>query len=153
MAATSAPGPERTVVVRGSGSGLAQDISVRDHRLVADEPPGVSGGADRGPDPYELLLASLGACTAITLRLYAERKGWGLEDAEVRLRHRRVHADDCADCETKTGFVDSIEVEVTLHGALDAAQRERLLQIAGRCPVNRTLQSEIKIRERLVAQS
>jgi putative redox protein len=141
--------PPRTVVVRGAGSGLAQEIAVRGHRLVADETPAVAGGEDRGPDPYDLLLASLGACTAITLRLYAGRKGWPLEDVEVTLGHRRVHAEDCADCETKTGLVDTIDVAVVLHGPLDDEQRARLLEIAGRCPVNRTLHSEIKIRERL----
>ena len=149
MAAEGDPGLPRIVVVRGGSGGLAQEIVARGHRLVADEPVTVAGGADLGPDPYELLLASLGACTAITLRLYARRKGWPLDDAEITLGYRRVHAKDCADCETRTGLVDTIEVAVALRGDLDVSQRARLLEIAGRCPVSRTLQSEIRIREQL----
>jgi putative redox protein len=126
-----------------------QEIAARQHRFAADEPVTVAGGTDSGPNPYELLLGALGACTAITVRLYAARKGWALEDVVVALAHDHVHAEDCADCETKTGMVDTIEVELTLRGALDVEQRARLLEIAGRCPVNRTLQSEIRIREKL----
>jgi putative redox protein len=137
------------VTVRGLGSGLAQEIVARGHRWMADEPATVAGGSDRGPNPYELLLAALGACTAITLRLYAGRKGWPLENVEVTLRHHRDHAEDCSDCVTKVGLVDAIELEVALHGPLDDEQRARLLEIAGRCPVHRTLENEIVIRERL----
>jgi putative redox protein len=148
----SAPTP-RSVRVAGAGAGIAQRITARGHALVSDEPPSVAGGADRGPDPYELLLAALGACTAITVRLYAARKGWVLEDVEVTLSHRRVHASDCEDCPRATRFLDEIEVELSLRGALEPAQRERLLEIAGRCPVNRTLRSEVRIRERLAERS
>ena len=146
---TATTGAARGVTVRGQHSGLAQEIIARGHRWIADENASVAGGGDRGPDPYELLLAALGACTAITLRLYAGRKGWPLEDVEVSLRHDRVHAEDCADCETKVGLVDTIELELALHGPLDAEQRARLLEIAGRCPVHRTLEREVVIRESL----
>ncbi len=133
------------VLVR-SRRGLEHEIRVREHTLVADESPPV--GEDAGPNPYELLLAALGACTAMTLRLYADRKGWPLTAVEVHLRHDRIHATDCADCETRDGFLDHIVKSITLHGALDGEQRQRLLEIAERCPVNRTLQREVVIDQR-----
>ncbi len=134
------------VVVRGGFSeGLAQEITAEGHRLVADEPVGV-GGTDRGPTPYGLLLASLGACTSMTLRMYARRKQWPLEDVEVRLRHGRVHAKDCEDCEKPKGMVDEIHRVITMKGPLDDEQRARLMEIADKCPVHRTLTNEIKIR-------
>lgn len=114
------------------------------HRLVADEPV-AAGGNDRGPGPYELLLMALGACTTMTLRLYADRKRWPLKRVSVRLRHAKIHAEDCADCETKQGMLDRIERVIALEGGLDPAQRQRLLEIADMCPVHRTLTSEIKI--------
>jgi len=114
------------------------------HVLRADEPL-ESGGTDTGPSPYDYLLAGLGACTAMTLRLYADRKAWPLEKVTVRLRHGRIHAADCADCETKEGMVDHIERAIAIEGPLDAAQRARLAEIADKCPVHRTLTSEIKI--------
>ena len=141
------PGP-REVVVRGSAAGFAQEIVVGAHRLAADEPTSV-GGTDTGPNPYDLLLASLGSCTSMTVALYARRKGWPLEAVAVRLRHSRIHAADCADCETREGMIDRIERDIELAGALTAEQRARLLEIAGRCPVHRTLVSEIDIRTRL----
>lgn len=137
------------VVVRGAAGGLAQEITVGRHRLAADEPTAL-GGTDTGPDPYALLLASLGACTSMTVALYARRHGWPLESVTVRLRHTKVHAQDCADCETREGRIDRIEREVELGGALSAEQRTRLLEIAERCPVHRTLRGEIDIRSRLV---
>jgi putative redox protein len=114
------------------------------HRLVSDEPAAV-GGNDRGPGPYELLLMALGACTSMTLRLYADRKRWSLHRVSVRLRHAKIHAEDCTDCETKQGMLDRIERVISLEGELDPAQRQRLLEIADMCPVHRTLTSEIKI--------
>jgi putative redox protein len=141
------PGP-REVVVRGGAEGFAQEIVVGPHRLVADEPAAV-GGTDAGPNPYDLLLASLGACTSMTVALYARRKGWPLEGVTVRLRHAKIHAADCADCETREGMIDRIERDIELAGALTDDERARLLEIAGRCPVHRTLQSEIDIRTRL----
>ena len=114
------------------------------HRLVADEPV-AAGGNDRGPGPYELLLMALGACTTMTLRLYADRKRWPLKRVSVRLRHAKIHAEDCADCETKQGMLDRIERVIALEGGLDPAQRQRLLEIANMCPVHRTLTSEIEI--------
>jgi len=128
--------------------GFATYVTAAGHALRADEP--VSAGATgSGPGPYDLLLAALGSCTGMTLRLYADRKGWPLERVEVALRHDRSHAADCADCETKTGLLDRIEREITLRGPLDETQRTRLLEIADRCPVHRTLRSEIQIETRL----
>ena len=138
-----------TVIVRGDVPGLAQEIETGRHRLVADEPV-EAGGTDTGPSPYELLLAALGACTSMTLSMYARRKHWPLERVTVRLRHDKIHAKDCAECETKEGMLDRIEREISLTGPLDAEQRERLLAIANRCPVHRTLVSEVDIRTRLV---
>jgi putative redox protein len=129
-----------------SGRELAQIIEARGHTLSADEPV-EAGGADSGPTPYELLLGALGACTAMTLRLYADRKGWPLEGVEVTLTHSRIHAEDCAECETREGFLDQIEKRLTLLGDLDSEQKQRLGEIAERCPVQRTLQREVVIRQ------
>jgi putative redox protein len=136
------------VVVRGAPSGFAQEVLAGPHRLRADE-PAEAGGTDLGPNPYDLLLAALGSCTSMTLRMYADRKHLPLEGVAVRLRHSRIHAQDCTDCETKEGRVDQIEREIELQGALSRDERQRLLEIADRCPVHRTLTSEIKIRSRL----
>ena len=119
------------------------------HRLTADEPV-KAGGTDTGPSPYDLLCAALGACTSMTLALYAGRKQWPLESVTVRLRHAKIHAADCQSCETKVGMLDRIERDVELGGTLSAEQRARLLEIADRCPVHRTLTSEIEIATRLV---
>ena len=131
-------------VVVSSESGLAQEIVSGNHRWRADEP--APFGADTGPSPYDLLLSSLGACTSMTLRLYAQRKGMDLQRITVRLQHSRIHAEDCKDCETKTGFLNRIDREIELSGNLDEAQKRRLLEIAERCPVHRTLKSEVSIR-------
>jgi putative redox protein len=136
----------RTVIVRETRHGtFQQEIIVGAHKLLADEPADV-GGLGSGPGPYDLLLAALGACTSMTLRLYAERKKLPLERTEVRLRHSKVHATDCAECETKEGMLDRIERVIRLEGKLNAEQRKQLLAIADKCPVHRTLTSEINIR-------
>ena len=141
---TDDPAPDGAVRVAESGPGrLTQQISARRHRLTADEPHPV--GDDAGPTPYDLLLAALGACTSMTVRMYADRKQWPLERIVVDSRHFRIHAKDCAECETATGMVDRIERDITLIGALDADQRAKLLDIADRCPVHRTLRSEVSI--------
>ena len=138
--------PVNSVVVRETGHGtFEQEIISGRHRLIADEPKEV-GGLDGGPGPYDLLLAALGACTSMTLRLYAERKKLPLARVQVRLRHGRIHAGDCAECETKEGMLDRIERVITLEGDLSAEQRARLMEIADMCPVHRTLKSEIDIR-------
>ncbi len=140
------------VVVTETGeTKFQQAILAGPHRLTADEPPSVGGG-DTGPTPYGLLMAALGACTTMTLRMYADRKGLALDKATVRLRHDKIHARDCAECETKTGKIDSIEREIELVGQLDEAERRRLLEIADRCPVHRTLHSEVRIESRLKTQ-
>ena len=128
-------------------SRFEQEISIGRHRLLADEPAG-AGGLDSGPNPYDLLLAGLGACTSMTLRLYAERKSLPLDRVSVRLSHSKVHAAECETCETKEGMLDRIERVITLAGELDDDQRARLLEIADKCPVHRTLTSEIEIRTR-----
>ncbi len=133
------------VVVTGSGAGpYGQVITAGGHQLTADEPAGV-GGADSGPSPYDLLLAALGSCTAMTVRMYAERKGWPLRNVTVRVRHQRIHAADCADCETRIGQLDHVERELQFDGDLTGEQRARLMAIAERCPVHRTLNSEMLI--------
>jgi putative redox protein len=139
----------RETVVHGGAKGFAQEITVGRHALVADEPV-AAGGTDTGPTPYDLLLASLGACTSMTVSLYARRKQWPLEAVNVRLRHAKIHAADCEECETRTGLIDRIERDVEFRGELSEEQRARLLDIAGKCPVHRTLSSEIRIRTRLV---
>jgi putative redox protein len=142
-APTVAPA-EGSVVVAESGSGpYGQAITAGHHRLTADEP--APTGADTGPTPYDLLLAGLGACTSMTIRMYAERKRWPLERVTVTLRHSRIHADDCAGCQTHTGLLDRIERVIRLDGDLGDEQRTRLLEIADKCPVHRTLRSEIVI--------
>lgn len=115
------------------------------HAILADEPSGTGDGL--GPDPYELLLSSLGACTAMTLRMYARRKGWDLQKVRVELVHERVHASDCADCEEKEGYVERIRLRLEFEGDLDGEQRKRLTEIAGKCPVRRTLANAPTISE------
>jgi putative redox protein len=138
------PPSEGTVTVTGTGTGTyTEQITTGQHRLVADEPRPI--GDDAGPNPYDLLLAALGSCTSMTLRMYADRKGWPLEQVRVTLRHSRIHARDCAACETSVGFVDQIDRDIELTGSLDDTQRERLLYMADRCPVHQTLTSEVHI--------
>lgn len=136
--------PDGTVTVTETGMGTyTQEIVAGRHRISADEPHPI--GDDTGPDPYALLLAGLGACTSMTVRMYANRKGWPLDRVRVTLRHSRIHAQDCVDCETAKGMVDQIDREIELTGDLDDTQRRRLMDIAERCPVHRTLTSEVHI--------
>ena len=139
---------EGVVIVGGDANGFAQDVSAGGHRFVSDEPES-AGGTDRGPSPYDLLLAALGSCTSMTIAMYARRKHWPLERVSVRLRHSRVHAEDCAVCDESEAKLTVIEREIDLVGALDDDKRARLLEIANRCPVHRTLTSRIDIRTRL----
>jgi uncharacterized OsmC-like protein len=139
---------EGVVIVGGDANGFAQDVSAGGHRFVSDEPES-AGGTDRGPSPYDLLLAALGSCTSMTIAMYARRKHWPLERVSVRLRHSRVHAEDCAVCDESEAKLTVIEREINLVGALDDDKRARLLEIANRCPVHRTLTSRIDIRTRL----
>ncbi len=137
--------PNTGVIARPTGNGRFQvEISVRGRSFLADEPAEV-GGEGGGPTPYELLSAALAACTAMTIRLYAERKGLGLRRVGVALRHRKVHAADCAGCETREGRLDEIAREIALEGDLAPEERTRLLEIADRCPVHRTLRSEVLV--------
>jgi uncharacterized OsmC-like protein/pimeloyl-ACP methyl ester carboxylesterase len=135
----------RNVVVQETGnSKFQQSVTVGPHRLLADEPV-AAGGEDTGPGPYDFLLAGLGACTSMTMRLYADRKSLPLTRTTVTLRHSKIYAQDCADCETKAGMLDQIERVITMEGALSAEQRQKLMEIADKCPVHRTLTSEIHI--------
>ena len=142
-----APGP-RTIIVHGNAAGFAQEIAIGQHRLAADEPLSV-GGTDTGPNPYDLLLAALGSCTSMTVAMYARRKRWPLEAVTVRLSHSKVHAADCADCDTRVGLLDHVHRDVEVIGPLSEEQRARLLDIATKCPVHRTLESEIVIETHL----
>jgi uncharacterized OsmC-like protein len=135
------------VVVRGNVNGFLQEVVSGAHQLRADEPVSVGGG-NAAPGPYDYLLVGLGACTSMTVGLYARSKKWPLENISVSLRHSRIHANDCAECETKEGMLDRIDVELALSGELTAEQRAKLMEIAARCPVHRTLKSEIDIRLR-----
>jgi uncharacterized OsmC-like protein/pimeloyl-ACP methyl ester carboxylesterase len=135
----------RNVLVRETRSSkFQQAISIGPHRLTADEPV-AAGGEDTGPGPYDFVLAGLGACTAMTMRLYADRKALPLERVSVTLKHSKVYAQDCAECETRTGKLDQIDRVIAIEGNLDAEQRNKLMEIADKCPVHRTLTSEIHI--------
>jgi uncharacterized OsmC-like protein len=133
------------VVVRGNAGGFLQEVVSGKHTLRADEPVG-AGGADAAPGPYDYLLIALGVCTSMTVGLYARRKQWPLENIIVSLRHSRIHAKDCEECETKEGLLDQIDTEIELTGSLSSEQRAKLMEIAAKCPVHRTLKSEINIR-------
>jgi uncharacterized OsmC-like protein len=119
-------------------------VTAGPHHLLADEPV-AAGGEDTGPGPYDFVLAGLGACTSMTMRMYADRKSLPLERITVTLKHSKIYAEDCAECETKAGMLDQIERIIAIEGALDAAQRAKLMEIADKCPVHRTLTSEIHI--------
>lgn len=140
--------PDGTIVVRTGPAGYVTEIDADGHALTADEPIS-AGGTDLGPSPYQLLGAALGACTSITLRMYADRKAWPLEEVTVRLHHEKIHADDCKDCPETQRKVDHIERELELKGDLTDEQRGRLLDIADRCPVHTTLNERVMIETRL----
>jgi putative redox protein len=140
---------EGVVTVRGAVDRLVQEITAGAHRLTSDEPAS-AGGTDTGATPYDLLLAALGSCTSMTVGMYAKRKQWPLKHVTVRLRHSRVHVQDCANCETSEAKLALIECEIELEGPLDQDQRDRLLTIANRCPIHLTLTSRIDIQTRLI---
>ncbi|SDP14526.1 bifunctional alpha/beta hydrolase/OsmC family protein [Afipia sp. GAS231] len=142
--AVAAEGP-RNVVVRETRAGkFQQTVTSGPHQMLADEPV-AAGGEDSGPGPYDLLLSALGACTSMTMRMYADRKSLPVERITVTLKHNKIHAEDCAECETKEGLIDQIDRVISVEGALDADQRKRLMEIADKCPVHRTLTSEVRI--------
>ena len=142
------PAAEGLVIVRGAADGFAQEITEGAHHLRSDEPAS-AGGTDSGPTPYDLLLASLGSCTSMTIAMYARRKRWPLERVTVSLRHSRVHAEDCAACDTQEAKLTVIDRNIALDGPLGEDQRARLLEIANRCPVHLTLTATIQINSRL----
>jgi len=135
---------KHVVIVEGDASGFAQHITAGVHEFAADE-SSTAGGTHTGPDPYQLLLAALGSCTSMTVALYARRKQWPLKRVRVQLAHSKIWAQDCADCETKEGRLDRIDRVISFEGELAIDQRQRLMEIADRCPVHRTLTSEIAI--------
>jgi putative redox protein len=139
----SDPEPESVVTVR-TDAGFRSEVMANGFPLIADEPIEV-GGTNLGPTPYDYLLVALGACTSMTLRMYADRKGWPLESVTTRLSHTKVHARDCEHVETDTGMVDHIDRSIRIEGDLDSEQRDRLLEIADRCPVHRTLHGELVV--------
>lgn len=136
--------PRRVVVRETRNSKFQQTVAVGPHRMLADEPV-AAGGQDSGPGPYDFVLAGLGACTSMTMRMYADRKSLPMERVTVTLKHSKIHAEDCAECETREGMLDQIERVIAIEGALDAEQRKKLMEIADKCPVHRTLTSEVRI--------
>ena len=148
MATTKQAEPAH-VTVHGTAAGFAQEVEIDSHELYADEPVSY-GGTDTGPTPYDLLLAALGSCTSMTIGLYARKRSWPLENIIVSLRHSKIHATDCEECETKEGKIDRIELDIQLSGSLTDEQRAKLIEIAGKCPVHQTLTSEINIKTRVV---
>ena len=124
-------------------------LTAGSHEVIADEPTSVPGGKDQGPDPYDLLLMSLGTCTAMTMKMYSERKKWPVEDIYVEMRHNKSHAKDCIDCDDPKSKIDSIEKEIIIKGDLSKEQLEKMLEISKKCPVHRTLLSDIEINSSL----
>jgi putative redox protein len=147
QAAVPGEAPRNVVVRETRNSKFQQTVAVGSHRMLADEPV-AAGGEDTGPGPYDFVLAGLGACTSMTMRMYADRKSLPLERVTVTLKHSKIHAEDCAECETKEGMLDQIDRVIAIEGALDAEQRKKLMEIADKCPVHRTLKSEIRIQTR-----
>lgn len=138
---------EPDVIVRGTAKDFLQEVVSGRHRLRGDEPAS-AGGTDAAPGPYDYLLIALGTCTSMTVGFYARRKQWPLENITVSLRHSRIHAKDCEECETKEGMLDRLSVDVNLTGSLSPEQHAKLMEIAAKCPVHRTLKSEINIQLR-----
>jgi putative redox protein len=143
-AAATADGEAGWTVVRNTGPGFRTEIVARTHRLVGDEPVAVSG-TDAGPTPYEYLLTALGSCTAMTIRMYAGRHSWPLDEVVVHLRHARSHEVDCESCDKATVGIPAVERKIDLVGALSDEQKKRLLDVADRCPVRQTLQAGLRI--------
>jgi uncharacterized OsmC-like protein/pimeloyl-ACP methyl ester carboxylesterase len=143
-ASAASPEPRNVVVRETRASKLQQTITTGPHQFLADEPVAV-GGADSGPGPYDLLLSALGACTSMTMRMYADRKSLPVDRISVTLKHNKIYAKDCAECETREGMIDQIDRVISIEGALDADQHKRLMEIADKCPVHRTLTSEVRI--------
>jgi uncharacterized OsmC-like protein len=140
------------VVVRGNVREFLQEVVSGQHHLRADEPIS-AGGGDAGPSPYDYLLVALGVCTSMTVGLYARRRQFPLQDITVSLWHSRIHAKDCEECETKEGMLDRIDVKIAMSGALTAEQHAKLMEIAAKCPVHRTLTSEINLRLQAASSS
>ncbi len=124
-------------------------LTAGNHEIIADEPPEVDGGSDEGPDPYDLLLMGLGTCSAMTMKMYARRKNWPVEDIYIEMRHNKSHAEDCRDCEDPASKIDSIEKELIIKGDLDQEQLDKLMDISKKCPVHKTLLGEIEIKTTL----
>lgn len=141
--------PKKTVLARIGSTGFTTDIQSGNHSITADEPLSV-GGDDFGPNPYDLLMSSLGACTAMTMRMYADRKGWAIDEIIVHLSHEKQHVKDCQDCDTTSGYIDKIEKEIEIIADLDSEQKQRLLEIADKCPIHRTLHNEVKVYTKLI---
>ncbi|HYR22930.1 MAG TPA: OsmC family protein [Chthoniobacterales bacterium] len=137
------------VIVHGTAAGFAQEVAIGSHEVYADEPVSY-GGTDTGASPYDLLLAALGSCTSMTIGFYARKRRWPLENITVALRHSKIHAIDCEECETKEGKIDRIELDIQMTGSLTDEQRAKLIEIAGKCPVHQTLTSEINIKTRAI---
>jgi len=142
--AKTSEGPRNVVVRETRNSKFQQTVTSGPHQMLADEPV-AAGGQDSGPGPYDFVLAGLGACTSMTMRMYADRKSLPVERITVTLKHSKIHAEDCAECETREGMLDQIDRVIQIEGALDADQRKRLMEIADKCPVHRTLTSEVRI--------
>ncbi|MEM9856289.1 MAG: bifunctional alpha/beta hydrolase/OsmC family protein [Bacteroidota bacterium] len=140
---------DKEVMSRTGDDGFTTELRAGRHSFIADEPASV-GGKDLGPTPYDYLIAALGACTSMTLRMYADRQKWALEEAVVHLKHDKIHEEDCENCENSSAKIDQIEREIELIGNLSVAQREKLLEIADKCPVHKTLHNEIRVVSRLL---
>jgi putative redox protein len=141
--------PKKTVLARIGSTGFTTDIQSGSHSITADEPISI-GGDDFGPNPYDLLMASLGACTAMTMRMYADRKGWAIDEIIVHLSHKKQHVKDCQDCDTTSGYIDKIDKEIEIIADLDTEQKQRLIEIADKCPIHRTLHNEVKVYTKLI---